>query len=42
MNGGAVCVKREYVEAEIEIVILSAIDIMTASDPGLEDEDWIL
>ena len=34
--------KREYVEAEIEIVILSAVDIMTVSDPGLEDEDWIL
>ena len=34
--------KKEYADAEIEIVLLSAVDIMSASDPGLEDEDWIL
>ena len=34
--------KKEYVDAEIEIVFVSGVDIMTLSDPGLYDEDWIL
>ena len=34
--------KKEYVEAEIEIIFVSPLGIMSSSDPGLDDPDWDL
>ena len=34
--------KKTYVDANIEIITVSVPDIMTNSDPGLDDKDWVL